>query len=122
MVSGEAESRDCLANSPQLCSQVGRVLRRSPRALGQRRQCGQAVGHPHGGADPFGRGLIGGVLVGWGPSRALGKLRRISKLCDAATGELIHTFEGHSDPVRSVTFSPYGARVLSGNTDGTLKL
>ena len=41
---------------------------------------------------------------------------------DAATGELLRTFEGHSRAVWSVAFSPDGARVLSGSRDKTLKL
>ena len=37
-------------------------------------------------------------------------------------GALIRTFEGHSDRVTSVAFSPDGARVLSGSWDKTIKL
>ena len=44
------------------------------------------------------------------------------KLWDAATGALIRTFEGHSDGVWSVAFSPDGDRVLSGSDDKTIKL
>ena len=48
------------------------------------------------------------------------------KLWDAATGELLRTFEGgrrrHALGVSSVAFSPDGARVLSGSSDNTLKL
>jgi WD40 repeat protein len=35
----------------------------------------------------------------------------------ARRGQLIRTFEGHSDQVYSVAFSPDGTRVLSGNSD-----
>ena len=44
------------------------------------------------------------------------------KLWDTATGACCCTFEGHSDTVSSVAFSPDGARVLSGSRDTTLKL
>ncbi len=40
------------------------------------------------------------------------------KLWDAASGRLLHSFGGYSYPVYSVTFSPDGAGVLSGNLDG----
>ena len=44
------------------------------------------------------------------------------KLWDAASGELLRTFEGHSDAVTSVAFSPDGRQVLSGSHDNTVKL
>ena len=44
------------------------------------------------------------------------------KLWDAATGQLLRTFEGHTGWVTSVAFSPDGTRVLSGSADNTLKL
>ena len=44
------------------------------------------------------------------------------KLWDAATGKVLHTFEGHSRAVNSIAYSPDGARVLSGSFDDTLKL
>src|SRR5262245_38031366 len=44
------------------------------------------------------------------------------KLWDAATGALRHTFKGHTIRVSSVAVSPYGSRVLSGSSDGTVKL
>jgi WD40 repeat protein len=52
-----------------------------------------------------------------------GGYERTIKLWDAATGELIRTFKGHSDLVSSVAFSPDGgAHVLSGSRDHTIKL
>ena len=44
------------------------------------------------------------------------------KLWDAATGALLRTFEGHSDAVTSVAFSPDGTRVLSGSWDTTVRI
>jgi len=41
-----------------------------------------------------------------------GSREKTIKLWDATTGALIHTFEGHSEPVASVAFSPDGGRVL----------
>ena len=38
---------------------------------------------------------------------------------DAATGECEQTLQGHSDSVRSASFSPDGMNVVSGSFDGT---
>ena len=40
-------------------------------------------------------------------------------LWDAATGEVIRMFLGHSEAVRSVAFSPDGTKVLTGSYDDT---
>jgi WD40 repeat protein/chitodextrinase len=40
----------------------------------------------------------------------------------AQTVELIQTFEGHTDSVKSVAFSPDGKMALSGSSDNTIKL
>ena len=47
---------------------------------------------------------------------------RTLKLWDAASGQLIGTFAGHSRLIGSVAFSPDGTRLLSGSPDNTLKL
>jgi WD40 repeat protein len=39
-----------------------------------------------------------------------------------ATGAVLETLEGHSDPVMSVAFSPDGQLVASGSYGGTVKL
>ena len=44
------------------------------------------------------------------------------KLWDAVSGQLVRTFEGHSQEVVSVAFSPDGVRLLSGSYDATIKL
>ena len=44
------------------------------------------------------------------------------KLWDAASGQLLRTFVGHTDAVSSLAFSPDGARFLSGSDDMTIKL
>ena len=44
------------------------------------------------------------------------------KLWDAATSAELHEFNGHSDVVTSVAFSPDGRLALSGSDDNTLKL
>ncbi len=44
------------------------------------------------------------------------------KLWDVNTGEVIRSFEGHTDDVESAVFSPDGQYVLSGSDDNTIKL
>ena len=51
-----------------------------------------------------------------------GYMDRALKLWDAAGGQLIRTFEGHSGEVLSVAFSSDGMRLLSGGWDRTVKL
>jgi WD40 repeat protein len=58
--------------------------------------------------------LSAGGNVQVGPDRAIDN--RII-LWNATTGELIRQFEGHTAPVRSVTFSPDGKQILSGSDD-----
>ncbi len=41
---------------------------------------------------------------------------------DAATGEPLHTLQGHTDRVYAVAFSPDGKTLLSGSGDNTLRL
>jgi WD40 repeat protein len=43
-------------------------------------------------------------------------------LWDAATGNLLRAFDGHSDVITSVAFSPKGTEVLSGSADSTFKV
>jgi hypothetical protein len=44
------------------------------------------------------------------------------KLWDLSTGKHVHTFEGHTESVNSVCFSPDGKHALSGSADHTIKL
>ena len=60
-----------------------------------------------------------GHLVGVLARRAagVGSYDRALKLWDAASGALLRTFEGHSDQIWSVAFSPGGRQLLSGSRD-----
>ncbi len=44
------------------------------------------------------------------------------KLWDAATGQEIRTFRGHSNLVMDVAFRPNGRQIASGSLDNTVKL
>jgi WD40 repeat protein len=46
----------------------------------------------------------------------------IVRVLDAQTGNLIRTFQGHTDTVRSVAFSPCGTMITSGSDDGTIRI
>lgn len=43
-------------------------------------------------------------------------------LWDVETGEVVREFIGHTSPVNSVVFSSDGTRVLTGSSDGTVRL
>ncbi len=84
------------------------------------------MGRGERAADPHLPGALRlwslGCVLARRHARALGQRDKTLKLWDAASGQLIRTFEGHADQVRSVAFSPDGTRVLSGSSDKTLKL
>src|SRR5436853_1633788 len=44
------------------------------------------------------------------------------RLLDAVSRTHLNTFNGHSNCVRSVAFSPDGTRIVSGSNDKTLRL
>ncbi|MEI6446233.1 MAG: hypothetical protein WCO29_24680 [Nostocales cyanobacterium ELA583] len=41
---------------------------------------------------------------------------------DVKAGKLLQTLTGHSDPVRSVAYSPDGKTLASGSGDDTIKI
>jgi WD40 repeat protein len=51
-----------------------------------------------------------------------GSCDRTAKLWNSDTGECFKTFEGHGDAVYAAAFSPDGATVLTGSSDGTAML
>jgi WD40 repeat protein len=44
------------------------------------------------------------------------------KIWDSQSGELVHTFHGHTGLVSSLAFSPDGKRLYSGSRDTTVKV
>jgi WD40 repeat protein len=49
-------------------------------------------------------------------------LDKTVKIWDARTGRLLHTLEGHKNPVRSAAFSPDGGAIVSASDDNTVKI
>lgn len=66
-----------------------------------------------------------GTHIAWGRGgydEKLGRFWGDVKLCDALTGQEVHTLQGHAGSVNSVKFSPDGTRILSGSEDGTMRM
>jgi WD40 repeat protein/SpoVK/Ycf46/Vps4 family AAA+-type ATPase len=53
---------------------------------------------------------------------ASGSFDQTIRLWDVHTGKLLKTLQGHTNMVKSVTFSPDGTRIASGSFDHTIKL
>jgi WD40 repeat protein len=53
---------------------------------------------------------------------ALGSQDRTVKVWDARTGELLHTFRGHTAWVKGIAFAPDSRRLVSSSLDGTIKV
>jgi hypothetical protein len=51
-----------------------------------------------------------------------GSLDRTARLWDAATGQVLRTYVGHTNSVTSVAFSSDGKRILTGSADFTARL
>ncbi|MEH2240797.1 WD40 repeat domain-containing protein [Nostoc sp.] len=61
--------------------------------------------------------LISGLIVTWSLSGfAFWQWQQAEK------GHLLHTFQGHTDTVLRVVFSPDGKTIATGNSDNTVKL
>jgi hypothetical protein len=61
------------------------------------------------------------AIEGTHPDRRLGTDRR-QMVWDPATGQLLHTLTGNTDPVSSATLSPDGRTLASGSDDITVRL
>lgn len=57
-----------------------------------------------------------------GQRLASGNFEKMALLFDAASGDLIKTFKGHSDQVPTVSLSSDGKRLASGGNDKTIKI
>ncbi|MHC4177041.1 MAG: WD40 repeat domain-containing protein, partial [Planctomycetota bacterium] len=57
-----------------------------------------------------------------GRALAVGVFSPEAKLLDVASGELLRTFEGHTNHVRSVAFTSDGKTLVTGSYDRTIKL
>ena len=69
----------------------------------------------------------GALALAWQPDAARNQLLtggadKLLKLWDAETGTLLRTFEGHSQPIWTATFSPDGRLIASGSRDNTIIL
>ncbi len=53
---------------------------------------------------------------------ATGRADNIIRVWNFEDGTLMHTFEGHGDPVTSLAFDAHGNMLVSGSADGTVKL
>ena len=56
-----------------------------------------------------------------GKRLASGSADRLIKITDAASGKLLHTFEGHTSHVLSVAFNRDGSTLTSGGADNTIR-
>jgi tetratricopeptide (TPR) repeat protein len=63
--------------------------------------------------------------VAWSPDGtrlALGSSAGTLRIWNAATGEMLHTLEGHTFAVNDVAWNPSGTRLVSASNDNTLRI
>ncbi|KAJ3080498.1 general transcription repressor [Quaeritorhiza haematococci] len=84
---------------------------------------GAEMSEAEGAAAPKDAGVTSVAISPINPRCVVaGSLDKMIRVWDIQTGQLLERFEGHTDSVYSVAFSPDGLSIVSGSLDQTLKI